>query len=117
MKLALAAFVLGLVVGPTHAQKQPVSMTGAQLVRDMLAVPDGGLNSMRRERAMGYIDGVLDATKGAAWCPSGQIPHELSYVATEDISRFPSSEQAGTAAPLILRALSKRYPCTPRRKE
>jgi hypothetical protein len=87
-------------------------MTGGQLVRDMLAAPDGGLNSIRRERAMGYMDGVMDAAAGLRWCPAGQaVPHELNYVLVEDMQRLSQDQLKGSAAALMLDALSKRYPC------
>lgn len=64
-------------------------LTGGQLVRDMLAAPDGGLDSIRRERAIGYMDGVMDAAAGMRWCPAGQaVPHELNYVVVEDMQRL-----------------------------
>jgi hypothetical protein len=87
-------------------------MTGGQLVRDMLAAPDGGLNSIRRERAMGYMDGVMDAAAGVHWCPAGQeVPHELNYVVVEDMQRLRQDQLKASAAALMLDALARRYPC------
>ena len=88
-------------------------VTGEQLVRDMMGAPDGGMNSMRRERAMGYLDGVMDAAAGLRWCPVGHaVPHELNYVVVEDLQRLRPDELRGGAAALVLDALSRRYPCS-----
>ncbi len=88
-------------------------MTGAQLVRDMLADPAVGQgNSVRRERAMGYIDGVMDASAGLRWCPAGKlVPHELNYAVVEDVSRMPPDRLKGDAAGLLLATLARMYPC------
>lgn len=91
----------------------PTKMTGDQLVRDMLADPnDDKFNSVRRERAMGYIDGVLDSTIGVRWCPAGQpVPHELNYVVAEDMARMPSAKLKSSAAALVVATLARHYPC------
>ena len=97
------------------AQPKPysVKMTGAQLVRDMLADPFvDDVNHIRRERAMGYIDGVMDSSAGLQWCPAGKsIPHELNYIVTEEISSLPTASLERNAAELVLGALSRLYPC------
>lgn len=105
--MLLAASAAAAPVLAYHAQ-----MGGAQLVRDMLAEPAEGLNSIRRERAMGYIDGVMDATAGLQWCPQGKpVPHELNYLVTEKIARMSPETLKGGAAPLVLNALRTLYPC------
>ncbi|WP_426195023.1 Rap1a/Tai family immunity protein [Massilia sp. DWR3-1-1] len=87
-------------------------MTGQQLVRDMLADPREGYNSIRRERAMGYIDGVMDATAGVQWCPAGkQVPHELNYLIVEGMSRLNAEQLKGGASPLVTDGLRRAYPC------
>lgn len=107
LALALAPFGSVWSAAPYRAH-----MTGEQLVRDMLAAPDGGLNSMRRERAMGYMDGVMDAAAGVRWCPAGQkVPHELNYVAAEEMQRLPPARLKEDAAALVLGVLGKLYPC------
>lgn len=89
-------------------------MTGEQLVRDMMAMPDGGRDSMRRARAMGYIDGVMDATAGLHWCPAGQAaPHEMNYVVVEEMQALSPTRLKGGATALMLETLSRFYPCTP----
>lgn len=93
---------------PYHPQ-----MTGSQLVRDMLADPaEGQHNSVRRERAMGYIDGVMDAAAEVRWCAAGKpVPHELNYVVVEDMSRMSADKLKGDAAALVLATLARLYPC------
>jgi len=86
-------------------------MSGVQLVRDMLADPMEGLNSIRRERAMAYIDGVADASAGIRWCPAGKpVPHELPYVVVEEIDKMKGPHD-GDASALVLNALGKLFPC------
>lgn len=119
MRPVMAA-ILALALVPTDAaQAAPqyrAHMTGEQLVRDMLAAPDGGLNSMRRERAMGYIEGVMDAAAGQRWCPRGNaVPHELDYVVAEEMHSLPPAQLKGDAATLVLAVLAKLYPCGARR--
>jgi hypothetical protein len=109
------AVVLGLLLaaqaGATPAYR--AHMTGAQLVRDMLAEPGEGLNSIRRERAMGYIEGVADAAAGVRWCPAGKpVPHELPYVVVEEVAKM-TDRLAGDASVVVLAALGKLYPCRP----
>jgi hypothetical protein len=79
----------------------------------MLADPnDDRFNSIRRERAMGYIDGVIDSTIGLGWCPAGQpLPHELNYVISEDMARMPRAKLDGNAAALVVATLARHYPC------
>jgi hypothetical protein len=87
-------------------------MTGAQLIHDMMAEPGEGLNSFRRERAMGYIDGVADASAGLRWCPAGKpVPNELPYVVVEEMEK--SARLDGDAAAQVLAVLGKLYPCRP----
>jgi hypothetical protein len=87
-------------------------MTGEQLVRDMRAEPGVGSNSVMRQRAMGYIDGVMDAAAGRIWCPAGKaIPHELNYLVIDDIERLTPAQLRGDASALVLASLAKEYPC------
>lgn len=114
LRHAVVAFVLVAASAPAAPTAYRPSMTGAQLVRDMQAEPGVGLNSIRRERAMGYIAGVMDATAGRVWCPAGQaIPHELNYSVVEHMARMRPDQLKGDAAPLVLAALAKFFPCNP----
>jgi len=107
---------MALVLQAAQASASPAyraHMTGAQLVRDMLADPTEGLNTFRRERAMGYIDGVADAAAGMRWCPAGKpVPHELPYVVVEEVAKM-TGQLAGDASALVLAALGRLYPCRP----
>lgn len=110
-RIVLTALALG-VVAAYAAPTYRAHMTGAQYVRDMLAVPDGGLNSFQRQRAMGYMDGVMDAAQGSRWCPAGRaVPHELNYEVAEALHRLPPAQLERGAASLILDVLGKLYPC------
>lgn len=106
LALALPAAVLAAQAAPAyHAH-----MMGAQLVHDMLADPFVGANSVHRERAMGYIEGVADAAVGARWCPAGRaVPHELTYVVVEEMQK--AGQADGDASAQVLAALGRLYPC------
>ncbi len=110
------ALALALAVLAPQADAAPAyrpHMTGAQLVRDMLAEPGEGLNSIRRERAMGYIEGVADAAAGVRWCPAGKpVPHELSYVLVEEVAKM-TRQLEGDGSSLVLAVLARLYPCRP----
>lgn len=111
--LALTIMLAAAQVVAAPPKLLPAKMTGTQLVRDMLADPFADeFNSVRRERAMGYIDGVIDSTIGLRWCPAGQpVPHELNYVVAEDMARMPSAKLNGNAAALAIAILARHYPC------
>lgn len=112
-KLAVAVVLALLAARAGAAPGYRAHMTGTQLVRDMLAEPGVGLNSIRRERATGYIDGVADASAGVRWCPAGKsVPHELPYVVIEEVAKM-TAQLAGDASALVLAALARLYPCRP----
>lgn len=111
-----AALALMLMMAGVQAATPPkadVQVTGTALVRDMLADPkDDALNNIKRERAMGYIDGVMDAGLGRQWCPAGKrVSHEMNYLVTEEISRLPKAELDRNAAALVSTALARLFPC------
>ncbi|QYG02416.1 MULTISPECIES: hypothetical protein [Massilia] len=68
---ALSVLVLAWAASAAGAPQSPhvPAMTGEQFVRDMRPLPDSDLASIRRKRAMGYMDGVMDGTAGVRWCP------------------------------------------------
>lgn len=87
-------------------------MTGEQLVRDMTADPSVGFNAAKRERAMGYIAGVMDAFAGKRWCPAGKaVSHELDYAVIEEITPLNHAQMQSDAAEQVLLGLAKLYPC------
>ena len=114
-RMKALALTLLLVGGQAEAapHQSPAQVSGTALVRDMLASPrDDELNNFRRERAMGYIDGVMDAGVGQQWCPAGKkIPHELNYLVIEEMSRMPTATLKGNAAALVFVALARLFPC------
>ena len=78
----------------------------------MRSDPSVGRNSLNRERAMGYIDGVMDSTAGRTWCPAGKaVPHEMNYLVTEELERLSPGKLTGDASALVLAVLAKEYPC------
>lgn len=110
--LRTLAMVAALMPAGVHAAPYFPTLTGETFVRDMLAAPDGGAASMRRERAMGYMNGVMEGTVSLLWCPAGQkVSHELSYVAAEEMKKLPPDQLKKSAAPLAVAVLAKLYPC------
>lgn len=89
-------------------------LTGEQLVRNMMADPAEGYNAVHRERAMGYIEGVMDSFVGTRWCPPAgrALPHELNYILIEEVTPLNNAQQKSDAAQVLVAALAKRYPCT-----
>lgn len=109
---ALGALITMWSLPTAGAPAHPPAMTGEQFVRDMRPLPESDLASIRRERAMGYMDGVLDSTIGVRWCPtSPHAAHELSYEAAEQMRRLPPQQLKGSAAALALAVVSRLYPC------
>jgi hypothetical protein len=111
VKLIVAGLLLAAQALATAATLRP-PVTGEQVVRDMLADPAVSDSSMMRERAMGYIDGIMDMTVGVQWCPAKQVvPHELNYVVAEEMKALGTDRLRSNAAPLIAAILRRHYPC------
>ena len=105
--------VLLLAVATAEGAAYRAATTGAQLVIDMQVDPNVALNTFKRARAMGYIDGIMDATASVQWCPAGMaVPHELNYLLIEDIQRLDAAALKGDATALVVAALRKRFPCS-----
>jgi hypothetical protein len=105
---------LGLLLLASNAEAATyrAATTGEQLIRDMQGDPSVPLNSFKRARAMGYIDGIMDATASIQWCPPGKgVPHELNYRLIEDIHRLDAETLKGSATPVVIAALRKMFPC------
>lgn len=118
LPLLLAASIpISMYAPKAAAQAKPANyrpyLTGEQLVRDMRADPAVGFNAVQRERAMGYIEGVMDAFAGKRWCPRSResLPHELNYILIEEVTPLNSAQQKGDAAEVVLAGLAKLYPC------
>ena len=113
-RMATCATALLAALLPVEMLAAPYipTLTGEKFVRDMLAAPDNGAASMRRERAMGYVDGIMYGTVGVLCCPAGQhVGHEISYLAAEQMESLPADQLKKGAAPLIVAALAKIYQC------
>ena len=113
-ELALALIVTAAQVAAAPPAPYHPHMTGSQLVRDLLGDPAANpLNSVRRERAMGYIHGVMDAAAGTRWCPAGKtVPHGLNYAVVDELSVISPEKLTGDASTLVLATLARLYPCT-----
>lgn len=96
------ALIVGGVLLPMSSPAAPYvpTVTGEQYVREMLDASDSDQVAFRRERMIGYTDGVMDGTVVVRWCPAGQeVAHELSFVAAEDMKGLPRQRLKGAAAP------------------
>lgn len=122
MKTALA-FLLVILAAISNADPYFANKTGEHLIRDFLGPPDQrgnlkGQDYLEHETARGYIDGVKDATQGTSWCYAGRIkPHELNFDLIDDIKALPAATLKGSAAPLIVDALRKKFPCSANRRQ
>lgn len=115
-----------LVVLPGTALTSPYaySITGDMLVRmhEGPAEQRGELLKgdayVEREKARGYIAGVMDMTHGSSWCAVGNMPpHEVSADVVDVIARLKPKDLEGGAAPLVAGALRKLFPCSTGRRK
>lgn len=126
---AAAAFILAFAflssTSNAHTPKTAPRLTGKMLV-DYWFPPPGAKNAFDRDArtvanfnlAQGFIDGVVDATQGTAWCHDGKIkPDELDAYAMWELRKLPSNALADHAAPLLIEALGKKFPCSSKSEE
>jgi Rap1a immunity proteins len=121
MKLTIALLLcLGLAVPACVAQSVKVAprFTGQSLLDHFKPAP--GRTHLERdtasmesyERARGYLDGISDATEGAAWCHSGQIKSgEIDSDVVAALRKLPPETLKTNASVLITDILRKRFPC------
>ncbi|WP_426176645.1 Rap1a/Tai family immunity protein [Massilia sp. TWR1-2-2] len=110
---------LSLLTPMCAAQPAKVAprMTGQQLVDQFLGPPKeygkmSGRTYTYHQLAQGYLDGINDATEGKLWCYTGRWkPHERDSELILELSKLPAATLKGTAAPLVLEFLIKKYPC------
>jgi len=95
-------------------------LTGQQLV-DMLSLPPGTMNALElparqqheHQRAQAYIDGVIDASRGSAWCSNGRWkPDTLDENVIWGMRATAPDKLQGPAGPLIVEILSSLLPCS-----
>lgn len=94
------------------------TISGERLLRDYMGPSEPSTNQFVRsgeivnhEMARGYMDGVKDATEGAAWCYVTGKPHTLNDEIADSLSKLKPEELKKRAAPLIVNALRELYPC------
>lgn len=113
--------VLLLVLAVTHLSLQagPIfpRMTGAQVIeftgpRPASTPGQAKWNFLEEQSANAYIDGVQDAAQGSAWCDTGRVkPHEIRDDVILALRKLPADRLKGSAAPLIIEFLRKKFPC------
>ena len=92
-------------------------MTGQHIVEVTTDKPYASAEQARNQYldeqiALGYIDGVQDASQGKAWCDTGLVvPHELRDDIILALRRLPPERLKSNAAPLIIEVLSRKFPC------
>lgn len=114
--LGLVTFVSGL--SAQAKDRYPYSVTGEGLIGQFYGpVAMNGKQrtfeeSQQYEIARAYISGVKDSNEGTAWCHLPNVkPDELDSFLISDMRKLPREELKGVAAPLLVAALNKRFPC------
>lgn len=117
MKLGSLIAVFGLLPALAATAGRYVDpynwMTGEDVVRRILTVPEKPSDYIERDMAQAYVNGIKDGTAGLIWCFTGStLPHELNIeIAGALKDKRTPAELKGNAAPLIQDELRKRYPC------
>jgi hypothetical protein len=95
------------------------ALTGDALTRQYLGelgqrngMPKGDAY-VDREAARGYMDGVKDLTRNVQWCDPGGAPHEIHADVAAAIANMDPERRKGAAAPLVVEALARLFPCRP----
>jgi opacity protein-like surface antigen len=70
-----------------------------------------GSDLLNQQMARGYMNGIKDATEGAAWCYVSGKPHELNDDIAAALMKLNAKQLQGRAAPLVVDALRRRFPC------
>jgi hypothetical protein len=62
--------------------------------------------------AEGYLDGVIDSTRGSRWCaPARMSADEFDDRIVAGLKQHSSSSRHDTAADALIEQLSQKYPC------
>lgn len=75
-----------------------------------------GGDIVNQQMASGYMNGIKDATEGTAWCYIAGKPHELNDDIAAALMKLNARQLKGRAAPLVVDALRRRFPCRPIRR-
>jgi hypothetical protein len=116
--------VFGLATNVAAGQPYPGTISGETLLRDYMGPPQPrddqflkGGDIVDHEMARGYMNGIKDATEGAAWCYVAGKSHELNDDIAAVLMKLKPEELKGRAAPLVVNALRQRFPCPPDRRK
>ncbi|UOD32993.1 hypothetical protein INH39_15965 [Massilia violaceinigra] len=71
-----------------------------------------GADIVKHQMARGYMNGVKDASEGTQWCNNGRVSHEVNEDIATELRKLTPAQRKGPAAPLVIQALQKRFPCT-----
>jgi len=117
MAIAVSAVSAG-TPGALPKQIYHGTITGESLLRDYNGPAEPSTNQfvrsgeiVARETARAYLNGIKDATEGAAWCYVTGKPHELNEDIAGLLEKLKPDELQGNGAPLVVKALRQLYPC------
>ncbi|PWF48808.1 Rap1a/Tai family immunity protein [Massilia glaciei] len=123
-----ALFVALVIVQTAQAAETPAgrpylgTVSGETLLRDYVGPPGPrddpflkGSDVLNFQMARGFMDGVKDATEGAAWCYVGGKSNELNEDIAAALTKLTPEERKGRAGPLVVDALRRLFPCPVRR--
>ena len=101
----------------------PGTLSADALLRDYMGPKQSrgdpflkGADIVNQQMARAYMNGIKDATEGTVWCYVTGKPHELNDDIAAALMTLNAKQLRGRAAPLVVDALRRRFPCTPHRR-
>ena len=113
MKKAIFAVAVGLLTGSALAASYSPRMSGDSYVAHLKhSDPMTPADYRNRDRAYSYLEGVMDATEGKAWCDFDYVKTpDLAYDIADEIAAMDKKTRAGNATQLIQKVLRQKLPC------
>jgi len=90
----------------------PPRLTGQELV-ERYGKAETDLHTLRDQSYLdGYLAGAADAVEGKAWCNTTKVKRgEIDSMIVEAVRELGPEAQRSNAAPLLIAALKRRFPC------
>ena len=121
----VVAMQVGSLANPDDAVRRtyPGTLSAHALLRDYMGPEQSrddpflkGADIVNQQLARGYMNGIKDATEGTVWCYVTGKPHELNDDIAAALMKLNTNQLRGRAAPLVVDALRRRFPCPPHRR-
>jgi hypothetical protein len=91
-------------------------MTGEELVERFNKSAAAPWTERNNEFLSGYLAGVADASVGKDWCDTTRVKTiEIDSDVLEQLRGLRPENRRTNAAPLVVSALKKKFPCPPTR--